>query len=294
MSAEPLAQSPIADGGWHGNAETFLALIARGRNSLGRTLAGCALIVAAWIGLGIPLYYLLGTQDAAGSLRDFVVANLGVLVMLAGLVLAVAWVQQRPLLTLVTPRPRFDWRRAWQGFTACFAISGLAFAVECLLYPGRYALNPEMGRALAFVPAVLLLTPLQAATEELVFRGYLMQSMRTFTRSPLVIVAVSSLLFMLPHLWNPEAQHGVLIVLLYVLIAVFLAAVTLRDGRMELAIGAHAAINVFIALVASYPESVLETPALFMADVLDPAYSLASMAAGSLLFYAWFFLRRAP
>ena len=32
-----------------------------------------------------------------------------------------------------------------------------------------------------FAPVILMLTPLQAATEELVFRGYLMQSLRTFT-----------------------------------------------------------------------------------------------------------------
>ena len=275
---------------WRHNAEAFLTLIERGRNSVGRTLAGCALILASWIGLGIPLYFLLEEDALPGSLREFIVANLGILVMLVGLVLAATWVQRRPLLTLVTPRDGFDWRRAWQGFAACFVITGIAFAVECVLYPGRYSLNADARQLLVFVPVILLLTPLQAATEELVFRGFLMQSLCTFTCSPLLIVATTSVLFMLPHLWNPEAEQGVLVVLDYVLVAVFLAMITLRDGRLELAIGAHTAINVFIAMVASYPNSVLNTPALFMSDALDPGYSLASVILGSVVFYACFFL----
>ncbi|MBM3340592.1 MAG: CPBP family intramembrane metalloprotease [Betaproteobacteria bacterium] len=293
MSPEPVTAGGQRDTGiWRHNAEGYLTLIERGRNNVARTLLGCVLILGAWVGLGVPLYFLLEADAPSGSLREFVVANLGILVMLAGLAAAVIVVQRRSLLTLVTPRGRFDSHRAWQGFAAAFAIMGLAFGVECVLYPDRYQFNPEAHRWLWFAPVVLLLTPLQAATEELVFRGYLMQSLRSFTQSRWLIVGLTSVIFMLPHLWNPEAAHGLLVVLNYVLVAVFFALVTLRDGRLELAIGAHAAINVFIALIASYPDSVLNTPALFMADRLDPVYSLASVAAGGVLFYVWFFGRR--
>lgn len=292
MIAEPVSPAAVA-AGWSRNAELFLGLIGRGHNSAARTLAGCVLIGALWTGLGIPLYYLLSSDGDPGTVRYFVVANLSILALLAGLALAVRWVQRRPLLTLVTPHGRLDGGRIAQGFVVSFAIISVAFAIECVLYPGRYAVGSDLSRLWVFVPAVLLLTPLQAATEELVFRGYLMQSLRTFTRRPLLIVALSSLLFVLPHLWNPEAQHGVLVALNYTAIAVFLAVVTLRDGRLELAIGAHTANNVFIALVANYPDSTLNTPSLFISDVFDPAYSLASVIAGSVAFYLWFFGRRA-
>ena len=295
MSADLIVPALYQAGaGWRRNAEDFLTLIERGRNGAGRTLAGCALIVGSWVGLGIPLIFLLDEPQQSGSLREFVIANLGILVMLVGLALAVAYVQRRPLLTLVTPREQFDWRRAWQGFAVCFVITGIAFAVECVVYSGRYTLNTDAMRLLVFAPVILLLTPLQAATEELVFRGFLMQSLRTFTPRPWLIIAVTSLLFMLPHLWNPEAEHGALVVVDYVLIAVFFAVITLRDGRLELAIGAHAATNIFIGIVANYPDSALSTPALFMANALDPVYSLISVSLGSVMFYWWFFLRRAP
>lgn len=299
MNAEPVAQTVAPPGAhWRLTADSYLNLIARGRNSGWRTLAGCTLILAAWIVLSSVLYFLFEAQFQSGKLGQFVAVNLGILVLLAGLVLAVVWVQRRPLLTLVTPRERFDLRRAGQGFGVFTVLAGIAFAVESALYPGRYtlnALNGDAGQWWVFAPVILLLTPLQAATEELLFRGYLMQSLRTFTRSPLLIVITSSLLFMVPHLLNPEAEHGgVLVAVQYLLLAIFFAVITLRDGRLELAIGAHAANNIFIAIVATYPNSALDTPAIFIADTLDPVFSLISLIVGSGLFYGWFFLRRAP
>lgn len=294
MSPDPASPGEHHTAGdWRHNAETYLTLIERGRNSLTRTLAGCALIVFSWLGLGIPLYFLLEAGAPSGSLREFVSANLGILAMLIGLAFAVRKLQRRPLLTLITPREHFDWHRAWQGFAVCFVLAAIALVVEYLMYPGRFSLNLDMGQWLLFAPIVLLLTPLQAATEELVFRGYLMQSLRTFTRRPLLIVAFTSVLFVVPHLANPEAELGFLVVLDYLLIGAFFALVTLRDGRLELAVGAHAATNIFIALVASHPQSVLTTPALFMADTLDAVFSLLSVIGMCAVFYAWFFWRSA-
>lgn len=292
MQADPAASTPSCAGGWS-NAEAYLSLIERGRKSIWRTVAGCLLIVASWIGLGSLLYVLYQDMMVPGSAHEFIGTNLSILVMLIGLAAAVLWLQRRPLITLITTRSQFDWYRVWQGFAVLFAITGVSLAIECLLYPGRYTFNTDSTRLLLFVPLVLMLTPLQAATEELVFRGFLMQSLRSFTRSPVLIIIVSSVIFMVPHLWNPEAEHGMLIIVQYVLIGAFFAVITLRDGRLELAIGAHAAINIFIALVAAYPDSALNTPALLIADILDPLYSLASLILGSAAFYWWFFLRRA-
>ena len=292
MSAEPAVPAVPPNAEWRRNASDYLTLIERGRNGVWRTLAGCALIVASWIVLSGVLYFLFKTQFESGKLGEFVAVNLGILVLLAGLALAVVWLQRRPLLTLVTPRQRFDWWRAGQGFVVFTVLAAIAFVVECALYPGRYTLNANAGRLLVFAPVILLLTPLQAATEELLFRGYLMQSLRTFLRSPWLIVIISSILFMLPHLLNPEAeQGGVLVAVQYLVLAIFFAIITLRDGRLELAIGAHTANNIFIAIVATYPDSALDTPALFMADTLDPVFSLASVIVGGGLFYGWFFLR---
>ena len=63
-----------------------------------------------------------------------------------------------------------------------------------------------MQRWLPFVLAALLLTPLQCAAEELVFRGYVLQGLGRLLRNPLVLVVLSGLLFAIPHLLNPEVD----------------------------------------------------------------------------------------
>jgi uncharacterized protein len=142
----------------------------------------------------------------------------------------------------------------------------------------------------------LVLTPLQTTTEELVFRGYVMQGLGLIVKAPAGVAVLSAIIFALPHLLNPEVQqHGpVLLGASYFVIGLLLAAVTLRDGRLELAIGVHAANNLLLVLVANYDGSVLESESIFTARELDPPYSLITLSIGALLFYGWVFRRRRP
>ena len=54
---------------------------------------------------------------------------------------------------------------------------------------------------------------------------------------------------------------------------------------MELALGMHAANNLFAAIFANYTVTALPSPALFTVQVLDPVYSLVSLVVGLILFY---------
>jgi hypothetical protein len=64
---------------------------------------------------------------------------------------------------------------------------------------------------------------------------------------------------MMPHLLaNPEVEAGFLLVALYYFgFGAFLAWVSLRDGTLELAFGAHAANNLYGAVVLSFEGSAL-------------------------------------
>ena len=73
-----------------------------------------------------------------------------------------------------------------------------------------------------------------------------------------------------------------------------LATVVLRDGRLELAIGLHAANNVFLALVANYEGSALVTESIFTAHELDPSYALVTLVLGGLAFHWWIFRNGQP
>jgi uncharacterized protein len=130
-----------------------------------------------------------------------------------------------------------------------------------------------------------LLIPIQASTEELFFRGYLLQGVGLFSRNIWLLSIISGLLFMAPHFLNPEAAANyVLMGLGYFSMGAFLAYITLRDGRLELALGVHTANNLFTILLANTAISSLPSPSLFTVGVLDPLYSVTVGLVAWLIF----------
>lgn len=269
----------------------YLDLVHHGKNDWWRYALGVFTIAFFWLGLGyLPLIFL-AEADATNPLVDYVAVNFSILMMLAGLAVTVKWIHGRSLLSLVTPEARVDWRRVARGAVA-WSVIGLIFAViEHLLYPDRYYLSFNAERFFVFALMALVLTPIQTTTEELVFRGYVMQGLGLVIRRPAVVAVLSGVIFTVPHLLNPEVrQHGVVLMAAsYFAIGLLLAAVTLRDGRLELAIGVHAANNLLLVLVANYEGSVLETDSIFTARELDPLYTLITLTLGALVFYWLFF-----
>ena len=130
----------------------------------------------------------------------------------------------------------------------------------------------------------LLLVPLQSAAEELFFRGYLMQGFgwlaaaaagrRCWCRrscSPRCTSATPS---------SRGSAAGFLFY--YAGIGVVLGLATLLDDGLEVAIGAHAANNLWGALVVSFPGSVLDTPALLRMEGVPPEVMVALGGATAL------------
>jgi uncharacterized protein len=277
-------------------AERYLDLARAGRNAWWRYLLGVLVIAFFWLALGyVPYFALVASGLEPDPLLEFVAVNFSIFMMLAGLAVAVKLIHRRPLRSLVSPDGRVDVRRLARGAVVWVVIAAAVAAIEHVLFPERYHLSFSADRFFVFFAAVAVLTPIQCATEELVFRGYALQAFGLLTRRAWVIACASSLAFTLPHLLNPEVyQYGALIMAAnYFAIGMVLATVTLRDGRLELAIGLHAVNNVFLALIANYEGSALMTESVFTAAVLDPAYSLATLVAGGLMFHWWIF-RRAP
>ena len=271
----------------------YLDLALQGRNAWWRYALGVLTIAFFWLVLGYVPYLLLVGAGLGDQLLEYLAVNFSILMMLAGLVLTVKLIHRRPLISLVTPEARVSWGRMAQGALVWTAIAAIIVAIEHLLYPERYYLSFDAGRFFLFVALVLVLTPIQAATEELVFRAYAMQGLARLTRRPVVLAVVSSLIFTAPHMLNPEVhQYGLLLMAAnYFAIGMLLATATLRDGRLELAVGVHAVNNVLLALVANYEGSALTTESIFTATELDPAYSLVTLIAGTLVFHAWIFRR---
>lgn len=270
----------------------YLALADAGRNAWWRYLLGIAVIAASWL-IGGGFAYGLMLRAPLGHVTEFVAINASILMLLVGVVAAVVVLHRRSWRTLVTPYAQIDWRRMVQGAAVWVALSLVFSVIEHLLYPGRYTWSLDLQRWLPFALAALLLTPLQCAAEELMFRGYVLQGLGRLLRQPVVLAVLSSAVFTVPHLLNPEvAAYGLAIMAAnYFVMGLFLAGVALRDGRLELAIGAHAGNNLLLALFIRYDDSVFATESVFTAGALDPVYSLVTLILSALLFYWWFFRR---
>jgi pimeloyl-ACP methyl ester carboxylesterase len=116
---------------------------------------------------------------------------------------------------------------------------------------------------------------MKPATEELFFRGYIVQGASTIWTNRVFLAIASAVIFTLPHLLNPEAiAGGWLTVILNYFVGTGLVwvVVSLVDGTTELAIGAHFANNIVAILAIDAPGTVVTAPALFTLSEYHATY----------------------
>lgn len=150
-------------------------------------------------------------------------------------------------LTSVTGRMRWGWlghtlMLAMIVFTASFAVW---IAIDVATGNPLEARFDHPGIPVMLV-LVLLLVPLQAAAEEYVFRGYLMQLVGGWIRHPAFAILLPVPLFVVGHGYD---VWGALSVGLFAVVAGWLCW---RTGGLEAAISMHIANNVLIFVFASF------------------------------------------
>ena len=283
--------------------QNYLELAREGKNQVWRIVLAVFLMLFAWQVLGAMPIALLVVWMAfhgqlhlgnAGSilpgmntLTGFVALMLASVFFLGGITLSMRFIHQRLMRTLVTPARSLAWGRLFQGFGVWFGLVALMSLVEALVYPGRYVWTLDLARFLPFLFLALIFIPIQTSAEELFFRGYLLQEIGLHVKNIWILSTLSGLVFGLPHLLNPEATVNYpLLGAYYFAFGFSLAWITLRDGRLELALGAHAANNLFSVIIANYTITVLPSPSLFTIQVLDAVYSVpvAFLGMGIFLF----------
>jgi membrane protease YdiL (CAAX protease family) len=227
-----------------------------------------------------------------GYIPYFLVLSASFVIMFLGIWLTVVLIHKRSLRSVVTAESRINWRRVATGFLAWLLLIALGTILEYLLWPETYSWNFNPGAFIPFAILALFLTPIQTSAEELFFRGYLVQAGSLLSRNALFLSIWSGVLFALPHMANPEVAANFIVVLLtYFVLGAFLAWVSIKDGTIELALGVHAANNLFAGLVVTFPDSVLPTPAIFFTTHFDPVFSLIVEIVVCILFYFLAFTR---
>lgn len=235
------------------------------------------LIVFVAIQLGsIPLgaYLVLRNPEAAmqGNLSLATDTNAGLALALLGFVVGffallfcAKWIHKKNILDIITARPKFDWKRFFYG-AALWGILGIVSIVITVWgdTEGSIVFQFDAPKFIVLVLIALIFLPFQTAFEEIAFRGYLMQGSALLFRSKWVALILTSLLFGLMHITNPEVKEFGIDVALpqYILMGFFLGYVALKDNGLELSIGIHAANNIISALTFTSDASALQTHAL--------------------------------
>ncbi|MES2133692.1 MAG: CPBP family intramembrane glutamic endopeptidase [Bacteroidota bacterium] len=217
---------------------------------------------------------ILFNPDAIGMNRSLLLALLmGMFVFtLLFFWIATRFFQHKPLSSILTGFEKIRWKRYFFSFTVWGALLIGLTLVSYFMNPEELELrfNPVNFAVLCVVAIVFV--PIQTATEEVIFRGYLMQGFALLFKNGLVALIITSVLFGLMHASNPEAKaHGLLIMMpYYILFGAFLGMLTLLDEGAELAMGIHFANNLFSSLLISSKNSVLQTDSIFYTSVEDP------------------------
>jgi uncharacterized protein len=170
-----------------------------------------------------------------------------------GLWLACKKILRRPFLSLISTDMTFDIRRCLLGAALYLFASVLSFIATVLFYSmragtwlvplGRFEWPHHNDQIVASM-AMLIVIPFLAFAEELFFRAWLTQTLGHYIRSTITVVALVAVLFAAVH-----AQYEWRLKVAIALSSLGLSVLSLRDQRLELAIGAHSMNNVWATLL---------------------------------------------
>ena len=218
----------------------FIDAARLGRNSTGLYIGGIAVLIVLFILGGLPLLfdaqwrlpgYAIDIENPAfieayGSTRLLVGELLSFFFACVGFVLYLRYAHQRALRSIFTAASRFRWQRFF-GFGIILFSTVCLFSLLEVLWSGQAEMVQWNFKAEQFWPLFffsLLLIPFQAGIEELVFRVYALQGLYMRTKSVWLSVGLSSAMFALMHISNPEiAVLGPGLLLYYFMAGLFLA-----------------------------------------------------------------------
>lgn len=187
-----------------------------------------------------------------------------------GFLFVLRFLHQQTLTMVTTSRKKIDYQRIIFGFTFWALLSCLVFLIDWRHSPKRFMFNFEWQPFLIMVLIGSLLIPFQSALEEWLFRGYLMQGFASMTKSRLISLVFTSIIFGSLHILNPEVEKlGYGLMAYYIGTGLFFGIISLMDEGIELAIGFHVANNLITAILVTADWTAFQTASLFK-DVSEP------------------------
>lgn len=212
--------------------------------------------------------YIMTLFDSNLNLVFILLPFLGGLLFL---IFAIKIINKQTFVQLTTSRKSIDWKRVGFSFFFWGIISLVMILLSYYLSPEDYLLNFKLKPFLILCVVSILLVPLQTSFEEYLFRGYLMQGLGIIAKNKWFPLLATSVVFGLMHYANPEVDKlGDIMMVYYIGTGLFLGIITLMDEGLELALGFHAANNLFTALLVTADWTAFQTHSI-LRDVSEPS-----------------------
>jgi len=283
----------------------FIDFWNKGRFGAENVLATILLIIVAYL-LGSSFLFIdlrLNFPDFSGA-RNFDIKELSSLMgknrffiwmlfpfcfVFLTFLLCLTKIHKLPLLAVFTSRNAFDWKRFFIAFSWWSLMVLAVTGIELLLHKNfQLVFNAQKFFTLCLLSIILL--PLQTSSEELVFRGYILQGIKKRTGSILSSILISGCMFGMMHISNPEiAKIGYHILIYYIIVGVVLGAIVYYDSGLELSLGFHAANNLITALLITADWQAFQTDAIIV-DSNPPGNGILSMLLALSMLSAFFLL----
>lgn len=264
----------------------FLEQAINGENKFWKYIIGLIFIVGASFVGQLPMLGMLLFETAfhgkkypttEEDLLHFFEPNLNLFLLLisfvfslAGIYFVVRFLHRQKILSIITSRGKMDWGRVGYSFGIWSVFTLISTLLTYYLNPADFKINFQLIPFLILVVIATLLVPIQTSVEELIFRGYLMQGFANLAKNKWFPLLMTSIVFGLMHLFNPEVtKMGNIIMVYYIGTGLLLGIMTLMDEGMELALGFHAANNLVGALLVTSDWSAFQTYSIFK-DVSEP------------------------
>ena len=253
----------------------FLEDFSEEKKPLGFYLLGSSIVlIFSFIGQ-IPIFFFipndLNTYTEGLDVFSSLDKNLLLLLLLLpsafsflGLWFVVKQIHYRSLISVITSRTKIDFKRFRFASILWSIISISIFFFEILISPNDYEWNFNFSKFIVLFLISFIMIPVQSILEELIFRGYLMQGFSVFFKNRILPLLITSVIFGLLHILNPEIQKiGYGLLIYYVGTGVFFGIITLMDEGVELSSGFHVSNNLIASLLVTADWTAFETYSIF-------------------------------
>ncbi|MBO6111186.1 MAG: CPBP family intramembrane metalloprotease [Methanobrevibacter sp.] len=185
---------------------------------------------------------LNGGYEVMNSEIGQIFTDLGVIIMIPSLYIAVKIVKDRPFSSYASSRGGWNYKLYFKSLVIPFIIM-IIFEGISLAFNGAEGTNHF---SIGFFIVCLILVPLQCIAEEYVFRGLIMQTFGSWLNIPVLAVVLQSIVFGIMHGYNSLGNITI------VISGLLMGILAWKSNGIEVSSAMHTANNLCLALFVMF------------------------------------------